>query len=130
MRDDKLLLDTCALVWLVAGAKDISKKTLDKINRAEVVCVSAISAWEISLKVARDQIELPKDVKAWFAAALDRHNLFLIPLDVDLLVEANKLPWHHRDPADRFIIAAAIRENAAIVTADKKFHQYDVDVMI
>ena len=121
MRSANLMLDTCALLWLVSGSKHISEKTLEKISQCELVFISAITAWEISLKVAQKKLILPKEPKEWFEIALESHNLFLVPLDIDILIDANSLPWHHRDPADRFIIATAIRENAIIVTADNKF---------
>lgn len=130
MFNSNLMLDTCALIWLVSGSGKISKETLRKISEVEMVYVSAISAWEISLKVARNQLELPKEPKEWFEMAIECHNLFLIPLDLDILIQANNLPWHHRDPADRFIIASAIRENVTVVTADKRFNAYDIDVII
>lgn len=62
--------------------------------------------------------------------ALESHDLRLHPLDVEVLIAANGLPWHHRDPADRFIIASAIKNNAAVVTADKNFMEYDIEVII
>ena len=50
-------------------------------------------------------------------------------LTVEILVAANCLPWHHRDPADRFIIATARCHGTAVITADSRFHDYDVAVL-
>jgi PIN domain nuclease of toxin-antitoxin system len=130
MRNPNLILDTCALLWLASGSDKISEKTLKQISSAEIVFISAISGWEISLKVAQGKLELPKEPKAWFETAIKSHNLFLTPLNMEILFEANKLPWHHRDPADRFIISTAIRENATVVTANKKFKLYNIDLII
>lgn len=76
MSKANLMLDTCALIWLVGGSGEISQETLRKITEAEIVYVSAISAWEISLKTARGKLELPKDPKEWFEKAIEHHNLF------------------------------------------------------
>ena len=130
MPSRNLLLDTCALLWLASGKGPISKETLGIISKAELVFVSAISAWEISLKATQKKLFLPKPPKEWFETAMISHNLCLIPLDIDILTEANKLPWHHRDPADRFIVASAIQENAAIVTTDERIAKYNVKVLI
>lgn len=130
MYEKKLLLDTCALLWLVSGSKEISASTLKSIENCSIIYVSAISAWEISLKSERGAIILPMSPEKWFHSVLKNHNLTLAPLDVDILIKANELPWHHKDPADRFIIATAIRENAVIVTADKRFKKYGVDLII
>ena len=129
MRDHRLLLDTCALLWLAAGDEALSKDTLDVIDRASIVLVSAISAWEISLKVAREKLQLATPAAEWFVDVLDHHKLLLAPLSIDVLTMANDLPWHHRDPADRFIIATAIQEHATIVTADAKRRAYDVKLL-
>lgn len=130
MHDNKIILDTCALIWLVSGNKIFSSTALNLIEKSPIVYVSAISAWEISLKEAQKSIELPLNTKEWFLLAVKKHNLKVYPLDIDILISANNLPWHHRDPADRFIIATALKEKATIVTADTKFSMYDVKIVI
>jgi PIN domain nuclease of toxin-antitoxin system len=127
---DRLLLDTCALLWLASGDKSLSVETLDAIEKAAIVYVSAISAWEISLKAGRGALVLPLGPREWFDAALKHHNLTLLTLDVSILIAANSLPWHHRDPADRFIIASAMAHNADIVTGDRRFIKYGVKVLV
>ncbi len=69
------------------------------------------------------------DPERWFYKAIEAHSLVLAPLDISILCMANTLPWHHKDPADRFIISTAIFENAAIVTVDSKFSKYDVRIL-
>jgi PIN domain nuclease of toxin-antitoxin system len=69
------------------------------------------------------------EAEKWFYETIKRHSLVLVPLDISLLCSANKLPLYHRDPADRMIIATAIREQATIVTADEKFLNYTVKVL-
>jgi len=130
MREKALILDTCGLLWLASGDNALSKGTLDIIERAAVVYVSAISAWEVSLKSAQGGLVLPLDPLDWFKRTIENHHLVVAPLDIDILVAANKLPWHHRDPADRFIIATALRENMAVVTADARFASYGVRVVV
>ncbi len=129
MFESKLVLDTCALLWLASGDKRLSPKTLTLIEGASLVFVSAISAWEISLKAERGQLSLPLPADEWFREVLNHHNLILAPLEVDILIGANRLPWHHRDPVDRFIIATAHTQKAAVVTSDRKFNNYDVRVL-
>jgi PIN domain nuclease of toxin-antitoxin system len=129
MSESSLLLDTCAMVWLAAGASELSEQARETINRADRVCVSAISAWEISLKAARGALALPLPPRDWFDRVMDQHCLSLASLSIDILMAANSLPWHHRDPADRFIIATACAMNAPVVTADRRFKQYGVSVV-
>jgi len=128
MRDD-LLLDTCALLWLASGSANLSRAAVARIDRSRKVSVSAISAWEVSLKHARGLYALPLAPLEWFNAVVDNHGLVVAPLDLEILVKANLLPWHHRDPADRFIIATAIIHSLTVVTADKSFADYGISVM-
>lgn len=125
----ELILDTCGLVWLVSGDRRLSRGARDAIDRAALVYVSAISAWEVSLKQARGGLELPLAPAEWFRRALDAHDLRLASLTVDVLTGANELPWHHRDPADRFIIATAKLDGLAVVTADERFAAYGVETL-
>ena len=127
--ENKLVLDTCAFLWLVQGNSILSDDHLDTIENARVVYVSAISCWEISLKYEQKKLTLPMEPEKWFLTALKMHSLILVPLEITILCSANKLPVHHRDPADRFVIATAIQEKAAVITADDKFLNYDIRVI-
>ena len=129
MAERSLLLDTCALIWLATGAPGLSARSRTAIDAADMVWVSAISAWEISLKAERETLTLPMPAEEWFNRALDHHHLTLATLSVEILVAANALPWHHRDPADRFIIATARALGAGVVTADRRFPLYDISVL-
>ena len=126
---NKLILDTCALLWLTFGEKTLSNQALQAICDAPVVYVSPISAWEISLKVAQGDLELPLPPREWFGFAIQKHDLEILPLTVDLLIKSTELPWHHRDPADRIIIAGAMLNGLIVVTRDRLFENYDVPLL-
>jgi len=126
MFEKRLILDTCALLWLAKGGTELSDNARSTIEHASIVFVSAISAWEISLKTARGGLDLPLSPEQWFTGVIENHHLTVASLDLPVLFEANNLPWHHNDPADRFIIATALHERAAVVTADRRFSSYGV----
>lgn len=126
---ERLTLDTCALLWLASGSDRLSQEARDAIDKASMVFLCPISAWEISLKVAQEKLRLPLSPYPWFTAVQEKHNLILAALSPQVLCAANELPWHHRDPADRFIIATALGEKSAIVTADEKIRRYDVETL-
>jgi len=126
---DTMILDTCALLWLVSDSNRLSDSVRRDLDAAQFVYVSPISAWEIGILVKKDRLVLPKSPKDWFEAAVDAHDLVLAHLSVAVLTRANDLPWHHRDPADRFIIASANLLGATVVTADERFRAYDVPVV-
>jgi len=125
-----MVLDTCALVWLVMGSPRITAPVRRRIADARDVLVCAITAFEIGCKYAQGGIDLPCDPERWYAAALERHGLTEVPVDGRLAIAATKLPRIHKDPCDRFVIAAALMRRLPVVTADPRFAEYGVVTMI
>ncbi len=123
-----MLLDTCALLWLAEGGKHLAKETLERIEQAPVVYVSAISAFEIAVKCRSGKLRLPVPAAEWFRGVVDHHGLAVQPLDWDVCITAAELPPIHRDPCDRFIIATAKRLNLMVVTCDQIFRSYGIEV--
>jgi len=124
-----LLLDTCALLWLAQGGGELSAEALAVIDAAKFVHVSAISAWELGLLTERKQVQLPQPVAEWFAHFCDAQNIQVLNIDSDVAFAANALPWYHRDPADRFILATAQLHKLTIVTKDQQFKAYPIPVI-
>jgi PIN domain nuclease of toxin-antitoxin system len=127
---NSLLLDTCAVLWLVSGDNRLSAQARDLIDTAPFVYVSPITAWEVSLKVAQGNLSLPLKPSVWFERVMKAHHLEWLPLSPDILIHANELPWHHRDPADRFILASALLSRLDVVTADTRYAAYGVTTLI
>lgn len=124
-----MLLDTCALLWLAHDQSKISPDTLSKIESASAVCLSAISGFEIALKCRSGKLILPRPPADWIREVVEHHNLYIIDLDIETCVRATALPPIHRDPCDRFIIATALAKGIPVVTGDRRFSQYGVEVL-
>jgi PIN domain nuclease of toxin-antitoxin system len=127
---DPLLLDTCGLLWLAAGHRRLSAPARRRIDSATLVGVSAITAWEVGLKAARGELKLPIEAEEWFEGVIAHHRLQVFEITPRIAFEANRLPWHHRDPADRFILATARLHHMAVVTADDNFAIYGVETFV
>ena len=126
-----LLLDTCAVIWLANGEfGKFSASAMDAMRDTDVLYVSPISEWEISLKWRQGGIELPLEPRALMRKLVDAYSLSLAPLSEEVMFKATELPDIHRDPADRFIIATAMLGNMVVVTADRRFPQYGISVAI
>ena len=123
---DSLLLDTCALLWLASGSRSLSKSARSAISNAQVVCVSPVTAWEIAVKVAKGKIVLPCPAREWFDAVASLYDIDVLKLSADDMLRSVELPWHHKDPADRFIIATALKNDFTVVTSDGNFPKYGV----
>ena len=124
-----MILDTCASLWLASGTKRLSKPTLKRLNEGATVYVSAISGFEIALKVGKGDLTLPHSPEEWFNRVMEEHGLMVLPIDLSVCVTAAQLPPIHVDPCDRFIIASAKLHDLSVVTADERFLAYGVSVV-
>lgn len=123
---DTLLLDTCALLWLASGDRALSEKARSLIEDAQVLYVSPVTAWEIAVKTAKGKIQLPLSPREWFDAVVRLYDITVLKLTADDMLKSAELPWLHKDPADRFIIAMALKNGFMVVTADGNFGKYGV----
>lgn len=124
-----MILDTCALLWLASGSKRLSRSAQREINEAPAVYVSAISGFEIAIKVAKGKLTLPKPPRDWFEQVVEHHGLAVLPLELGVCIAAAQLAPHHNDPCDRFIIATAKLRNLPVVSADEQFARYGLRVL-
>ena len=125
-----LLLDTCAVLRLANGEfGKFSRSAMNAMREADVLYVSPISEWEISLKWKQGGIELPLEPRMLMRKVIDAYSLSIIPLSEEVMFRATELPDIHKDPADRFIIATAMLGNMVVVTTDRRFPQYGVAVV-
>ena len=76
-----------------------------------------------------DKLELSLPPEEWFGVLQKAYGFTLLPLDEEVMLTAARLPLHHRDPADRFIIATAQIHLLEVVTADSRFAQYGIKTL-
>ena len=124
-----MLLDTCALLWLAHSQTRISEDTLVKLDETPVVFIAAVSGFEIALKYKAGKLQLPVPPREWIQEILAHHQINVIGLDLEICIKATELPPIHKDPCDRFIIAAALTQKLPVVTADQRFVEYGVEVL-
>lgn len=122
-----LLLDTNVVVWLLLGDSGSIpvqvQHELEDINNR--VVVSALSVWEIALKRSLDKLAIDDN---WLQA-LAGLDLSQMPITANHAAAIQDLPFHHRDPFDRLLVATAMSERLTLVSADRQLSAYDVDVM-
>jgi len=125
-----VILDTCALLWLAEGGRRFSRRTFLAIQSAPELRVSAVSVFEVALKNNAGELTLPAPVTEWFDTVVENHGLLVLDLDKTTCIRAAGLPMIHRDPCDRFIIAAAKIHACEVVTSDERFAEYGVTTLI
>lgn len=125
----RLLLDTSVFLYLAAEPERVPKKMRDAIDSASERYLSAASAWEIAIKSGLGKLKLPASPKDYVAARMAE--LMLAPLNIKHghAAAVFDLPWHHRDPFDRLLIAQAVVEHLTLATLDKKFKRYRVPIL-
>lgn len=123
-----LLLDTHIWIWLMEGCCELNVKHQKLINEAaqhNLVCMAAISMWEISMLAIKGRIKLEKPILAWINDVLALPGVELKQLTPEIAVESVQLPdGFHGDPADRLIVATARMHQLTLLTHDKNIKNY------
>lgn len=120
-----LLLDTCTLLMLAGQQEALSQKALSLLeNNPDELLVSAISAFEIVLKHKIGKLILPLSPETWYQTAIERYNIEEIVITSTIAMHSSSLPFIHRDPCDRIIIATALECKCKILTMDTVIPQY------
>lgn len=123
----KYLLDTHTLLWFLQGDKKLSDKArqfIDNPNNEKFL--SVVSLWEIAIKVSLEKLVLDKSFERLFPEQLHFNRIQILDITVDSLIKLTTLPFHHRDPFDRLIIAQALVEYLPIIGADAAFDAYGI----
>jgi PIN domain nuclease of toxin-antitoxin system len=125
----RLLLDTCAFLW-VAGGQDLSTPATAAVQTASNdVLLSAVSVWEIALKYRSGRLPLPEPPDRLIPVERELRGILPLAFDEESAFQVLRLPPLHRDPFDRMLIAQAIALGLAIVTPDPLVAQYSVRVI-
>lgn len=123
----RLLLDTNVVVWLLLGDREsVSSVARDALeDERNALSISAVSVWEIAIKRSLGKLT----IEDRWARALTRLGFDPLPVSARHAEHVEHLDWHHRDPFDRLLIAQAVVEQHAIVTADPQLAAYGVEVV-
>jgi len=120
-----ILLDTHIWVRWILNDNPLPQTILDLIEADNTdLAVSAISTWEVVLLEKRRRVELPLPVNEWLEEALLGSGVQSLPMSSDVAYLAGSLPEHHKDPADRIIIASSIMNDTQLISFDTAFPLY------
>lgn len=122
-----LLLDTHALLWFLWDDPQLSVKAKasieDPTNRK---LVSIASCWELAIKASVRKLNLGESVHSFLAREIARNNFEFMPIALEHATKVEALPFHHRDPFDRLLVAQSLLEQTPIVSHDALFDAYGV----
>ncbi len=121
----KLLLDTHVVLWWQRDDRRLGQEAREAIATADLVWVSAVSGWEMSIKAALGRLRLAEP----FGALLAADDFKELPMTLAHAGRLADLPLHHADPFDRMLVAQALTERAHLVSHDRSLDAYGVPMI-
>jgi PIN domain nuclease of toxin-antitoxin system len=126
----KYLLDTMVWLWSVGPVEKIGDAGLRILeDGSSDVCLSVVSSWEIAIKARLGKYRLPESPDRYVPRKLFQQGIRTLPVTLEHSLKVFSLPLHHYDPFDHLLIAQAILEERAIVTSDRLFAKYPVEIL-
>ncbi len=123
----RLLLDTCTFLWLIIGSEELTSRAKDLFTDPDnEVFLSAVSAWEISVKHAIGRLDLPEAAQVFIPRQREQHQIQSLPLVEQAALQVSSLPGIHSDPFDRMLISQALYHALTIVSPDEMIRKYPV----
>jgi PIN domain nuclease of toxin-antitoxin system len=121
----RLLADTHAMLWLLGEDKRLSPHAEELLTDAtNEVLLSAAVVWEVAIKQSLGKLDAPDG----FARQLLDGGAIPLPVSIDHAQAVRSLPWHHRDPFDRLLVAQASLEDAILISNDERLRPYGVRI--
>jgi PIN domain nuclease of toxin-antitoxin system len=119
----KFLLDSHVLLWWCADGDKLSRRARDAIaSPSSAVYVSVVSGWELTIKTSLGRLKLAQAVED----AIEAYQFEPLLLTFAHVRRVSELPYHHRDPFDRMLVAQAVVEDLTVVTKDREIARYEV----
>ncbi len=122
------LLDTHTLIWYLTSDAQLSKKALNAITSLSDVYISSVSLWEIAIKKSINKLDVDVDLVD-IVIECNKQDINILQLELPHYENVQKLPFFHKDPFDRMIIAQAQAENLIVITRDEKIPLYNVQTL-
>lgn len=123
----RLLLDTHTFLWWINNDPLLSDSARVAIASERNECfLSLASCWELAIKSSIGKLRLTKPVERFIPEELTANDFQLLSIDFRHIAKVETLPFHHRDPFDRLLIAQVLTEKMTIISADAMLSEYGV----
>src|ERR1700733_5672777 len=118
---NRYLLDTHALIWFLEGNEILPTRVKSIIMNAEAnVFISIVTLWEIAIKLSIGKLQLTRTLSD-IIDQLAEDKIAILPVETPALLHLLTMPFHHKDPFDRIIVAQAFTENAILLSNENIF---------
>jgi PIN domain nuclease of toxin-antitoxin system len=123
----RVLIDTHIFIWYIQNSERLPSSIATYINDGRNdILLSIASVWEMAIKQSTGKLNLGLPYASFIAEQMRLNSIELLSLRLDHLEVVTTMPFHHRDPFDRILIAQAMLEDIGIVSADSIFSSYPV----
>lgn len=123
----KLLLDTHTFLWFIEDNPRLSVDAKALLESDAELLISTASLWEIAIKTSIGKLTLTQPFETFLPQQLELNNITILSIELAHLAIVSALPFYHRDPFDRLLIAQAMNEQLPVVSADAAFDAYAIE---
>ena len=123
----RLLLDTNAFLYFINNDSALSKTAKDLLEAEIDLLISAACLWEIAIKFSIGKLSLPDSFGNFIPSQIYKNSIEILPVTLPHLEKVSTLPFHHKDPFDRLIIAQSMVESLPIISSDAAFDSYGIE---
>ncbi len=126
----KLLLDTHIFIWWADQPEKLSHAALSALqDEANELLLSVASVWEMQIKIQLGKLKLSLPLKELIKNQQETNELNLLPVELKHVLALDALPFHHKDPFDRLLMAQSLEEDLTLVSVDSQFTAYPVKLL-
>jgi PIN domain nuclease of toxin-antitoxin system len=126
MTEPAFLLDSNVVVWLDQKPQRLTAAAINQIESASQLFLSAVTAWELSIKESLGSLTLARPV----SELIQTHAMRELPVTIRHGEAVKNLPLHHRDPFDRLLVAQAMVEGLTLITGDRFLIKYGIPILL
>ncbi len=124
----RIVLDTHALLWFIMGNAQLSRRARELIEEpGNVRLLSMASLWEMAIKASLGKLILAQPFSVLFPRILHANDIELLAIGVEHVAAVATLPFYHRDPFDRMIVAQSMVEDVPVLSADSTLDRYAIE---
>jgi PIN domain nuclease of toxin-antitoxin system len=121
------LLDTHSFLWFVLNDPKLSTPARTVIqDEVNEICISPASIWEIAIKISLGKYRLNTGFESFWTDAIQRNRMTVLPIAITHAARVTSLPFHHKDPFDRLLVAQALTEQMPLVSVDPRLDAYGI----
>ncbi len=124
----RLILDTHTFLWYIFGDPRLNTAATALLqDRANEKLLSLASPWEVGIKASTGKLTLSRPLEAYFDEQMQLNSIKMLPITLAHIARVSVLPFHHRDPFDRMLIAQSLTDSIPIISAEAVFDAYGVE---